>query len=953
MRRLLALPLALLLLSAVYGQSLAPPSKPMLSLDAEGHSDVVRRVMFTPNGKQVVSVSMDKTVRLWNAETGETVKIFRLPVGPGDEGSLGAAALSPDGKFLAVAPAMPVGKGKFGVPIHLLSLQTGTLYKPLKGHENGITNLSFSKDGKFLASSSMDKTAIVWEIRSNKPVLALKGHPDTVRHVAYSPDGKKLATISADGVGRVFSLATGKQEATLSDGKSKLVSLAWSPDNKMIATGVGDGSIKIWNSAGKAEDVIDKLRGIPMTVTYSPDSKLLLYTGVPKPGADKVEFPACVIDLATGKEKSRCQEHNDVVFHGGFSPDSKLVVSTGGENNEIYIWNAADGKVVHDLNGKGQTPAAVAWSPDGKQFAWATGDVDKAKFRAFRLEDLELSSEPVKGFTSGSDKQGEWSLLRIQGGGLAVKQGDKILHALDLGSAREKAYSYSWLKDGRAVIGGIGQMYLVDPKANRVVRKFVGHTSNIFAVAPSPDGKYILSGAADQTVRIWDPERDEPLMSFFFTDREWIVWTAEGYYACSPGGEQLVGWVVPRGADTMPTFYPASRFRATLYEPEVIKKTLPSGSVAKALLALGKKSSDIASVTSILPPTVTVTAPTVPTGGGPITIPESGKLEVSATAKSMSNYAVTSMRLLVDGRPYKGQAGVVRIATGKPPQASWTVELPPGNHTIAVQAVTQTSRALSPWLEVSNGAKETGPANLYVLAMGINDYPAGMKLKYAASDAEVIAATLKDKSKSLFGKIEAKVVTDKKATRKGITEGFEWLASVMTPRDVAVVVFSGHGANDKQGNQYLIPADINPSNPYATSIPGYQFKNLLGDLPGRVICVLDACHSGGVAEGNKRKSLMDDLVRDLVSEEYGVIVLCSSAGSEVSLELGELKQGAFTVALVAGLSGKADLNGDGIIHLNELEGYAARAVKQMTGGTQNPVFAKPPNVNWFPLATVK
>lgn len=952
MRRLLTLPLALLLLGAVYGQ-IAAPSKPMLSLDAEGHTDVVRRVLFTPDGKQVVTVSMDKTVRVWNAETGETARIFRLPVGAGDEGSLAAAALSADGQLLALSPSMPVGRGKFGVPIYLISMRTGSLYKPLKGHEGTINGLSFSKDGKYLASASADGNAIIWDIRANKAALTLKGHPASVRHVAYSPDGKKLATVCADGSGRIFSVATGKTEASMGDPKSRLISLAWSPDGKSIATGIADASIKLWDPAGKAVDVVDKLRGLPMTVTFSSDSKMLLYTGTPLPGTDKVEFPACVVDISSGKEKSRCKQHDDNVFHGSFSPDGKKVVSTGGENNETFIWSVADGKIVHNLSGKGQTPSAVAWSPDGKAFAWVTTNGDKTSTRTFKLEDLELGDREGKDFKGGVATQGEWALLRTTTGGLAVKQGEKILHALDLGNPKERAYSYSWLKDGRAVVGGIGQMYLVDPKANRVVRRFVGHTSNVFAVAPSPDGKYILSGAADQTVRIWDPDKDEPLLSFFFTERDWIVWTSEGYYTSSPGGEQLVGWVVPRGADTLPTFYPASRFRASLHEPEVIKKVLPSGSVAKALLALGKKSSDIASVTSILPPQVTVTAPTVPTGGGPIQVADGGKLEVSATAKSMSNYAVTSMRLMVDGRPYKGQAGIVRINTGKPAQASWTVDLPPGSHTIAVQAVTQTSRSLSPWMEVNNGAKETGPPSLYVLAIGINDYPGSLKLRYAAPDAEIIAETLKNKSKSLFGKIETRVVTDKKATRKGISEGFEWLASVMTPRDVAVVSFSGHGANDKQGSQYLIPADVNVNNIYSTSIPGYQFKNLLGDLPGRVICILDACHSGGVAEGNKRKSLMDDLVRDLVSEEYGVIVLCSSAGSEVSLETSELKHGVFTTALVDGLNGKADLNGDGMIQLNELEGYAARAVRQMTGGFQNPVFAKPPNVNWFPLATVK
>jgi uncharacterized caspase-like protein len=142
--------------------------------------------------------------------------------------------------------------------------------------------------------------------------------------------------------------------------------------------------------------------------------------------------------------------------------------------------------------------------------------------------------------------------------------------------------------------------------------------------------------------------------------------------------------------------------------------------------------------------------------------------------------------------------------------------------------------------------------------------------------------------------------------------------------------------------------DVNPAAIAATCISSEALKNALGDLPGRVIFMMDACHSGTVTE-NKRRAFMDDLVRDLISEDYGVIVLCSSAGEEVSFESSTVKQGYFTSAIVEGLSGRADLNKDGVIFLNELEGYASRRTRELSRGTQNPVFAKPPNVPWFPL----
>jgi uncharacterized caspase-like protein len=169
----------------------------------------------------------------------------------------------------------------------------------------------------------------------------------------------------------------------------------------------------------------------------------------------------------------------------------------------------------------------------------------------------------------------------------------------------------------------------------------------------------------------------------------------------------------------------------------------------------------------------------------------------------------------------------------------------------------------------------------------------------------------------------------------------------MKPRDLAVVFFSGHGDQQPQG-QFLLPVDVNPFAVSATCISSEALRSALAELPGQVLFIMDACHSGAVAE-NKRRAFLDDLVRGLVSEEYGVIVLCSSSGSELSLEGSKVKQGYFTAAIVEGLSGKADLNQDGVIYLNELEGYAARRTRELSRGMQNPIFAKPPNVPWFAL----
>src|SRR5262249_33590453 len=177
--------------------------KPFLALDAGGHTGHVWKALFTPDGKQVVTVSDDKTVRLWDVNTGQTVRVLRPPIGPGKEGKLYAAALSPDGRLLAV--------GGFGwndgrKPIYLIHLTTsraernlagvptgGRIERTLEGHKGEVSALAFSPDGKWLASGSGDRTVRIWNVASGDCVQTLPGHKERIAEVAFAPDGQHLA----------------------------------------------------------------------------------------------------------------------------------------------------------------------------------------------------------------------------------------------------------------------------------------------------------------------------------------------------------------------------------------------------------------------------------------------------------------------------------------------------------------------------------------------------------------------------------------------------------------------------------------------------------------------------------------------------------------------------------------------------------------------------------------
>jgi WD40 repeat protein len=786
----------------------------------------------------------------------------------------------------------------------------------------------------------------------------LQGHTAAVYGIAFAPDGRRLATASYDTTGRIWSVETGQSEAVLRGHVKEVHCVAWRPDGQVVATGSYDRSIRLWGPDGRSFQGFDGLDNEIMSLTFTADSRGLLFTWG---GVSTSSRGAALLDLSTGKERVRFG-HTNTVPCGALSPDGTLAATAGGNDYEIYLWKTADAAPVHRLASRGRAAWSAAWSPDGKTIAWGStnkGSPLKATMpleRTFRTVDLEFADAPDANFRRAQLARGSVALESTGKTTVAVKRGDETVATLKMADAYEWVRCSTLLPGDRTAVGTEFGLYLFDTRSGQQLRAFQGHTGIVWAVAPSPDGRYLLSASNDMTLRVWDPDRDEPLLSLFFAGDDWVAWTPEGYYAASPDGEKLMGWHVNKGRDQMADFYPATRFRKTLYRPDVIKLLLSTGSTERALAVADQargKATERTEVAEVLPPEVTITAPD--RSGLRLA---SSRLEVQALARSRGTHPVTALRLLLDGRPYLGLRGVKTIADPRlgEVRAAWTVELDPGKHKLAVQADSAASQAVSEPVEVVyvGGAPEEAIElpRLYVLAVGVSAYPGDLHLNYAARDAEAIERHFRENSGPLFRKVEPRLLTDAKATRREILGGLTWLRQQMTQRDVAVVFFSGHGQRDAEGSLFLLPVDVDTDDLLATAVADDQLKKALAGLPGRVIALLDACHAGAVG-GDKRKGtggLTDDLVRDLVTDDYGVIVMASSMGRESSLESNADRQGYFTLALTEGLAGQADLNKDGVVYLNELDAYVTERVKALTRGQQHPVTAKPTSIRSFPLA---
>ncbi len=242
---------------------------------------------------------------------------------------------------------------------------------------------------------------------------------------------------------------------------------------------------------------------------------------------------------------------------------------------------------------------------------------------------------------------------------------------------------------------------------------------------------------------------------------------------------------------------------------------------------------------------------------------------------------------------------------------------------------------------------------LYALAVGVSAYERPEpRLGLAAKDARDFAMALEARKGKLYRDVQIKGLVDRQASEEGIRDGLDWLEKATTARDAAMIFLSGRGVNDKTGIYFYLPVGADLDRLKSSSIPFNDAMNTVQALAGKTCFFLDTRHAGDVTGGSVRRGGGDinAVVDELASAESGAVVLSSSTGRQYSLENAAWGNGAFTKALVEGLSGKADFTGTGRITVNMLDLYISERVKELTGGNQTPTTTKPANVPDFPVA---
>ncbi|HEY7427717.1 MAG TPA: protein kinase [Gemmataceae bacterium] len=554
----------------------------------EGHSAPVFCLAFRRDGRLLASGGGDGTVRLWDMDSGKTVKILVVPKAPNqkpsDHPTLRSLAFRPDGKQLAVggwdgfvtlwdaesgtqAHRFHAGVGLVqGLAYHpngrwlaysgqsrtarLWDVETRQLIRAFNGHGQQVSSIVFSADGRTTATSSEDETIGIWDTDSGQRLKLLKGHNAWVYRLCFVPrnglSGALLASCSDDGTVRVWDVSSGTVQRVFRGHTNRYVrGLSAHPDGWRLASAAHDGTIKLWDLAAPSQEYTTlqaDLRSIltnfagPVFVraVFSPDGRLL--------ACPSRNGTVQVWQVGTQKLHQVFRAHRAEVWGLAFTPDGRTIAS-GDLAGVLHLWESDTGRIQHTFAGRRAGIRSVAIDRDGRRLASAHND-GTVLLRDLAERALLHTFTAHEGGANDVIFSPDGRLLASSGNDGLIKLWDveerRLRRTLELQEKRvtsleKRVTRLAFRRDGRrlASAGYDNIVRLWDPSSGELLQTIHGHAHLICGLAFSPDGRRLASASFDKTIKLWDAENGQEILTL--RDDQGSVYDA----AFSPDGRWL------------------------------------------------------------------------------------------------------------------------------------------------------------------------------------------------------------------------------------------------------------------------------------------------------------------------------------------------------------------------------------------------------------------------------
>ncbi|MBW2052909.1 MAG: protein kinase [Deltaproteobacteria bacterium] len=455
----------------------------------DGHTANVNAVHVSQDGLWALSGSDDRTIRLWEVETGRCIHTFE-----GSAGEINSICLSRDKRYILSGSG---GYTRNDFSVRLWDVSSGRCLRTFKGHDANVNTVCFNKDARLLVSGGDEGIIKVWEIETGQCLQTIRGHKRAVTAVRLTEDGRYILSASADKTIRLWNAETGRGQFSFEGHAGTVTSISLAGNGQYMLSGSADHTLKLWD--------------------FSARNLLRTYSG-----------------------------HSDEVTSVSITPDGRHAVS-GGLDNTVRLWEIETGRCLRTFFGHQSWVLTVCLSRDGK-FAlsgsvggkinqWRTNrdanpelspltlsriltsetvltaevnyenHLEKAR-RYLEEEDLPRAVNHIrearaqKGFSRGVKAIKAWTDLykraphkTLNGGWeeASLKGHESWIRAVTLSQNGEYALS-----------GGVdGALKVWDLVTKRCLKTLRGHAGGVLDLCLSKDNNHALSGSNDQTLKLW------------------------------------------------------------------------------------------------------------------------------------------------------------------------------------------------------------------------------------------------------------------------------------------------------------------------------------------------------------------------------------------------------------------------------------------------------------------